>query len=368
MPGPSLWSDYAFLYLPQLKYLASGLLLYRDFAYSYTPMFLYSMLPFYELGGGYAAWIPIVVADALTAPVVYLIVRRFSTEKVALIAGLGYAFSPVALANEGYLWMSSQPMTLFLLLSILLLKKDRQVLSAFVLAIAVLFKQEAVLVLPVYLIFWDLKSRKSLPTAAGVFVLTVLAGLSPFLIQAPKAVLNHIFYWLPFSIGKSEPALAPTPYIGSLAQTCVSATVPSYHIGAICGNLVNFPALSWYAQIGTVNAVAGFVAPFLLLLFAVGLIAIRHSPTFFQMACAYACIAGFFVFGTLVHGVFGYYFIPVYALILSCVTNGRSLLVALVALTLALFAPEGPFQYIIPVTCIFTLAMIQDSSRRNLEP
>ena len=55
------------------------------------------------------------MADALTAPVIYLIVRKFSTEKVAFIAGLGYAFSPLAIVNEGYIWMNPQPMTLCLL-------------------------------------------------------------------------------------------------------------------------------------------------------------------------------------------------------------------------------------------------------------
>lgn len=344
------------------------MLLYRDFAYSYTPLFLYSMLPFYELAGGYAAWIPIVLADAFTAPVVYLIVRRFSAERIALFAGLAYAFSPVALVNEGYLWLSSQPMTLFMLLSILLLISERPVLSAAALGVAVLFKQEALFVLPVCLIFMAVKYRRSLLKAGSAFVLIVIGGLSPFLILAPKAVLNHIAYWLPFNPGKSEPAVVLPPSGSSIPQNCSTTLFPSLHLGAICGNIVDFPSLSWYAGIGRVNAVAGFVAPFLLVLFAVGLVAVRRSPNILEMASAYSLIAGFFVFSHLVHGVFGYYFIPVYALILASATSSRSLAVAFVSVVLATLSPEGPFQYIIPITCIFAMAVLQDSSHQGVVP
>ncbi len=369
LPGPSLWSDYAFLYLPQLKLLASGALLYRDFAYSYTPLFLYSMLPFYELGGGYAAWIPIVAADVLTAPVIYLIVRKFSTEKVALVAGLGYAFSPVALVNEGYLWLSSQPMTLFILLSILLLRKDRPVLSALALAVAILFKQEALFVLPPILAYIVLKHRASLVKAASAFALTILAVLSPFLVLAPNDLLSHLAYSLLFGPGKSAPATpstvvpaAPT----SLVDACKTAQFPNLHFGAICGNIVSFPALAWYTNIGQLNAVAGFVVPFLLALLAVVLLVVRRAPNILEMASAYSCIVGLLLFSALVHGVFGYYFIPVYALLLASATNRRALLVGLIAVTLGAFSPEGALQYVIPISCLFAFVVIQDSASRAL--
>ena len=138
--GPILWSDFFDYYLPALKYMSQGFLPYRDFPYAYLPFFLYSMYPFYHLGGDYAAAIPIIASDALTAPLVYLIAKKVANDRVALVAGLAYALSPLALVNEGYLWLSSQPMTFFIILSIYLLKEKRPLLSIISLATAILFK------------------------------------------------------------------------------------------------------------------------------------------------------------------------------------------------------------------------------------
>src|SRR5579862_4907124 len=86
-PGLELYRDFYEYYVVQLHDLSLGLLPYRDFAYSYPPLFLYTLYPLYSLGGQYLASIPIWIADAATAPVVYLIVRRFSNSKISLIAG-----------------------------------------------------------------------------------------------------------------------------------------------------------------------------------------------------------------------------------------------------------------------------------------
>lgn len=363
LPGPSLWSDFT-VYLTQLKYLSEGFLPYRDFAYAYPPLFLYSMLPFYNLAGGYAASIPIVLADALTAPVVFLIVRKFSTERVALAAGMAYALSPVSLINEGYIWLSPQPMTLFLLLSVYLLQDRKPVLSSLALAIAVMFKQEAAFVVPAFLVFMVINYRASVAKAAGVFTVTVVGVLSPFLVEAPRALLNHTAYWLPFSPGPSEPsrmAVTVTSQANPIIQTCANTAVPYLYTGSICGDIVNFQAWSQYLYISKIDSIAAFIAPLLFVVFGVGLIAVRRSPVILQMVSAYSCIGGFFLFATLVHGVLAYYFVPVYALILACSTDARSLGIGVIAAILSAIAPEGPFQFIIPTTALFVIAMIQDS-------
>ena len=377
LPGPTIWNDFTGLYVPDLKYLAAGFMLYRDIDTQSPPLFLYSSLPFYDLGGGNAAWIPIAMADAFTAPVIYQIVRRFSIEKVALIAGLGYAFSPLAIVNEGYMWMNPQPMTLFLLLSILLLKESRPVLAAVTVGVALLFNQEALFVLPIFLVFIIVKSRISLPRAGGAFLLTVFGVMSPFLVQAPKAVLNHLAFWLPFGgVGPSEPSLLPIAEnpvaVTQISQTyppppCGSALVPNFYTGTVCGNGSNFYAYLQNAQLEKIDHVASFLVPFLIVLFAAALVTVRRSPNILEMACAFSCIGGLFVFSVLVHPVFGYYFVPVYALIFASTTNGRSLLVGLTAVTLSFFAPEGAFQFIIPVTCLFVITLIQESSLRDLQ-
>jgi hypothetical protein len=362
-----LWDDFDGLYLVQLQHLAQGYLLYRDIDYNSPPLFLYSMLPFYELGGSKAAMVPIVLADALTAPVIYLIVRKVASEKVALVAGLGYAFSPVALVNEGYLWLTSQPTTLFILLSILLLKKDRPVLCAGALAIAALFNLEALFVLPVFAISM-IKSRTSILKPGGLFALTFLGGLSPFVVLAPSATLGHVGF-LNINLGPPEPSRLPIytpPAAVSFAQACTNTVVPHVYTGALCGDIVNLKTYVWFLQLIKIDAVADFVAPLLFVLFAVALVAVRRSPNILEMASAYSIIGGLFIFWALVHTPFAYYFVPVYALILASVTSRGSLIIGLAATTLGYLAGEGPFQLIIPLTCIFAFALLQDQSGRAL--
>lgn len=377
LPGPTIWGDFTGLHVPDLKYLAAGFMLYRDIDTQSPPLFLYSLLPFYDLGGANLAWVPVALSDAITAPVIYLIVRRLSTEKVALMAGLGYALSPVAIVNEGYIWMNTQPMTLFLLLSILLLKEGRVVLSAGTVAVALLFNQEALFVLPIYLAFIAVKSRTSLPRAGGMFVLTIFGVLSPFLVRAPRAVVNHLAFWEPFGgVGPSEPGLLPADQnpvsVTHIAQTyipppCGSTLVPNLFTGTACGNVSNFQVYLQNVQLEKIDHVASFLVPFLIVLFAATLVTVRRSPNILEMACAFSFIGGLWVFSVSVHATWGYYFVPVYALIFASISNGRSLLVGLTAVTLGFFAPEGAFQFIIPVTCLFVLTMIQESSLRNFQ-
>lgn len=349
--------------MAQLKDLSQGYLLYRDIDYNSPPLFLYSMLPFYDLGGTKVSMIPIVLADAFTAPVVYLIVRKFSTEKIATVAGFAYAFSPVALVNEGYLWLNSQPMTLFLLVSVLLLRKGRPVLASGSLAIAVLFNQGAAFVVPVFLIFM-LKSRAPLLKSGGVFALTVLGVMSPFLIEAPNAVVSRLAF---FNIGPLEPGRLPisTPSkLVSIGQSCAYTLVPHVYTGTVCGDVANFQAYVWFLEVSKIDAMATFIAPLLFVLFSAGFIAVRRSPNILELACGYAMIGGLFVFSAVVHTSFAYYFVPVYALVWASVTSSRSLIVAAAATILGYLSGEGPFQLIIPITCIFAFTLIQDASLR----
>ena len=110
----STWNDFYVVYAQWLGYVHKGLIPYRDFyTYKYTPLFLYTLYPFFVAAGVKAAAVPIVVSDAATAVLVYLIAKKFAGTRVAFAAGLLYAFAPFVLYYEGYLWHSSQPMTFF---------------------------------------------------------------------------------------------------------------------------------------------------------------------------------------------------------------------------------------------------------------
>ena len=133
------WNDFYGFSGSTFVSLHQGLLPYLNFGYWYPPLFLYFLYAFYLLGGIHLASVPILAADVATALIVYLLVSTTSTKRVAFIAGLLYALSPVALFIEGYLWLSSQPMTFFLLLALFLLRKDRPLICSFGFIVSVLF-------------------------------------------------------------------------------------------------------------------------------------------------------------------------------------------------------------------------------------
>jgi len=376
----STWDDFYQGYVTWLGYLQHGLLPYRDFyAYKYTPLFLYSLYPFFLAGGAQLAALPIVLSDAATAAVVYLIVNRLVPTKIAFAAGLVYAFSPFVLYYEDYLWLSSQPMTLFILLAVYLFAEKRPSLSFASLAVAVMFKQEALFVLPAYLAIYARGYGRETLKGVVIFVAVLAVVSLPFLVAAPRAYLASINYYQVISFGPPEQSL---PAAAAMTQTltpspnplggCGMTTLPSLFTGTLCGSIVNMQEFAQSLVLGRINQIGFFVAPFLLALSASAALMIRKAPSFLQTMCTYSYLGSAIVFAGLVEPYIGYYFVPVYAMILSSVTDLRTLAVGVGATVLSLTLLEGPFQVILPLASLFLITVLQlralaDKSRTRYE-
>jgi hypothetical protein len=366
--GPTPWADYN-VYVSELHFVAQGYLPYRDFGFSYMPLFLYALLPFYLLLGTYGASLVIVVSDALTAGLVYSITSRRLESRLALVAGLAYALLPFALYNEGYLWLSSQPMTFFAILSLYLLLEGRPYQSFAALAISVLFKQETIVLLPV---FFAWQFRISLVRALRgfvVFVTMVLAASVPFLI----ATADNYLYAISYTLVKLGPltSYAVSAYPTGSASlpsklTCANSVIPGQFTGQVC-SAMNVLSLSWVVTQPVAYRVAasfeGFLAllvPVFVLLLGVSLYSIRRSDNFLQLTSAASAVGILVVFGFLVHGVLAYYFVPVYALALSASTDRTSAGVAIAGSVLSFLVPEGVFQTLLPIGILAALVVIED--------
>ena len=366
--GPTPWADYN-VYVSELHFVAQGYLPYRDFGFNYMPLFLYALLPFYLLFGTYGASLVIVVSDALTAGLVYSITSRRLEPRLALAAGLAYALLPFALYNEGYLWLSSQPMTFFAILSLYLLLEGRPYQSFAALAVSVLFKQETIVLLPVFFA-WQFRTglAKALRSFA-VFVTTVLAASVPFLIATADNYLYAISYTL-VKIGPLAPALVTVFPAGSAnlpsKLTCANSVVPGQFTGQVC-SAMNLLSLSWVVSQPVAYRVAasfeGFLAlfaPAFVLLLGISLYSARRAENILQLVSATSVVCILVVFGPLVHGVLAYYFVPVYALTLCAVNERRSLFIALVGSFVSVLVPEGIFQMLLPITILFAITVIGD--------
>ena len=378
--GPTPWADYN-VYVSELHLVAQGYLPYRDFGFSYMPLFLYALLPFYLLLGTYGASLVIVVSDALTAGVVYSITSRRLESRLALVAGLTYALLPFALYNEGYLWLSSQPMTLFTILSLYLLLERRTYWSFAALAIAVLFKQETIILLAPF-VFWQYKrSLKRALKGIALFAALVFAVSVPFLFLAADNYLAAVSYGL-IRLGPLLPArvsLFPTSG-GSVLHaslTCASTEVASRFTGEVCSG-ANVLSLSWlftqplaYRVATSFASIAALLAPLFFVLICVALYAVRRADNFMQLVSSALLVGLLILFGAIIHAVYAYYFIPAYALILSASTDRTSLAIAIAGSLFPVLIPEGAFQLLFPVVILLALLVVKDrdiSNRGSISP
>jgi hypothetical protein len=350
------FQDFFGYYVKELTLQSQGYLPYRDFPFSYPPLFLYALAPFFKLGADFAA-IPIIVADALCAPLIYAIVRRQAGEILAVIASLVFVVSPFFIVYEGLSWLSEEPMLLFLLLSVYLLIEGRVGLSAASFAVSLLFKQDAIFALPAFcIIFYKLYGFRRLAKGAGILLAVVVIVSLPFLVLTPVGYLyslslGHIFpsYHPSLSLNSNTSTSGLT--LGTFVSTNISFT------NLACSSIVNNPFqvsqlctateangsvfTNWISGVplGTTNALDVItLLLFVPLLPEIVLLAKRRFMTV-AFTVSYGVLLSTMIFlGFL--GTYKYYLLPFYALMLVSVTGGLSLAIAVAAPILTLILPS----------------------------
>jgi hypothetical protein len=374
-PGLELYHDFQGYYVQQLIDLNKGMIPYRDFAYSYPPLFLYSLYPFYLIGGSNAASIPIWLSDAATAPLIYLTAQRFTTQRLSLIAGIAYAVSPFFLIYEGYLWYSSQPMTFFMVLSIYLLFTQRPLLAASTFAICVLFKQELILLLPVFIIWYFKKYPRDILSKSLIVIGTIIFAVSlPFLLITPGHYITSMSYGL---LDKNySPSLYPsTSGVAQLAnsvsfhKSLSCDTISSTWRSLVC-NYGNFTYTDaklippW-----TVIFSAAFMEQISLWLFfpllavtTYNLIRLRRNRVAVNLSASLILTTFLAIFSIEVHQIYRYYLIPAYVFpLISCRSRG-SICVAIAMPLVSLVLPSGSIQLVIPLLDVLGVLLLNQKS------
>lgn len=358
LPGAIAWSDFFTLNGGQLQALSHGLVPYRDFSYAYTPLFLYALYPFYIIGGIEAAVIPILVADSATAVLVYLLARSAASNRIALIAGIAYALSPFVLYQEGYLFLSSQPMVFFLLLSIYFLQNERPLESSLTLGLSILFKQEALFILPVYAVWYITKYKAQVWKGAAILSSVIFVVSMPFLVLAPVQYLIDVSYGVMRPILPSLSSPLQIVAIGSTSrhsviptsQACASllASLPTTGTYVVCGVTYSWATptiLDRLASlIGLIPWVANATSIPVFLMITPALYVSRRRRNILLLSCAYSLIGFLIIFSLTVHGLYSYYFLPVYALLFASATARSSAIIALIISGISILVPDGTIE------------------------
>lgn len=370
-PGLEGIDDFDSLYVSQLAEIARGLIPYRDFAVSYPPLFLYTLFPFYYFGGADWAALPIVVCDAATAVAIYYAAEAISGQKLAVWAGIGYAVSPFAVYYEGYVWFSSQPMTFFAVLGLCFLVRKRPVLSLSSLGVAVLFKQEVVFMLPIFLVAVAFQERRRLAKAFGAFSSVVVGVSAPFLAIAPIDYLTLISYGLlgrwpgtisPGAVGSSSACQTLQELSTETVLSCVSGTSS---VVETVNNYLSPTAVFLNYLSYDLNVVASIVAVPLFLLLGPVLFSLRRHKAEVPILCAYLGIGFCIAFSIIFHPVYRYYYLPVYAALLVGSTSRGVLGVAFGAMVFSMITASGAFQEIVPMLALLVIAPLLDRQARD---
>jgi hypothetical protein len=375
-PMVQTWTDFYSIYGQELVLLNRGLLSYNGF-FTYTPLFLYALLVFYRLGGIAFASAPILLADAATASFVYLNTSRISNHRVAVAAGLCYSLSPFMLIFEGYLWLSNQPMFLLMILAIYLLRNDKPLFASLMFGIAVMFKQEAVFVLPAFVVWYLWKCNKNAWKGFLVFLMTMVAISLPFFLTSPINYLNNISYgvllkFLPVVTTASPSNIASTGKLAadSVMKSGVCSLINSTGIQTLSSCVFGYvtyssgqPGAIWlYGITGGIMTIVQWASQFVVIpIFAlVGFILFlsRKRSNLLELVAAYSTIGSLVVFSLLVHGLLTYYFLPVYGLLFAASKDLKTVTIVALCTLVSLFVTDGPFQAALPLLAISAILPI----------
>jgi hypothetical protein len=372
-PGPNMWGD-AVIYQTDLANILHGLVPYKDFSFNYGPLYLYSMVPFY-LVSPLVSYIPTVFADAATSVVVYLVTKQTTKDTtLAGVAGVAYAAFPFAIINEGYLWMSSQPMTLFMLLAVYFAVKKSPFASMCSLAVAAMFKQEALFIVIPLILFnvrTDLmKSIKGIAASVGLYV----AGVAPFLAVAPLETIYSLMYgrWIDFGSapGYGMPLAPFQQGASAIANICTytTYTLTGAFTGSVCGAIVNTTAFTSPSFLGPLTEFTFLIMPWIIIIASITLLAVRKSPVLLQLSSVFTMLMMLYLFSYLVHSVIAYYFLPVYALMLAAATNKTTTVIGILAAILVSFTPEGELQLLVPTIAILAITIAESMRLEKVSP
>lgn len=193
-PVSGAWEDYTYAYTPTVQAFRSGYLPYKDFFHAYPPLFLYVLTMLSLLPPFWSMALPLVVSDALTVIPVYLLGKRFLSERNAVIASLLFALAPINLFYVDYMWLNPPLTTFFLTASVYLLLKNQLNLSAITLAVSIGFKQTSLLALPIISFYLAKKMSRGEVLRYLLIVLSLCFAFSlPHLFLEPKRYLFSIF-------------------------------------------------------------------------------------------------------------------------------------------------------------------------------
>jgi len=236
-------------------------MLYKDFHNAYPPLWMYTLAVAVKINPSYwSAAVPLLLFDALTAPLTYLIARRLVDETWSTIIGLMTALAPAALWYNSLLWLNPPPSTFFLLLSTYFLLSKRVKLSATSFALATLYKQTVLAALPVMLISVYRWSSKR----GFIWFIVIFAALVSLVSMPYLALFPSLYLW---ALG--FPGLpTPPPYVPEDLTLWEYNIVKPTNLGTVFG-VFGAPWLAIFLRQNLIYIISAAFAAFTLIFYRI---------------------------------------------------------------------------------------------------
>jgi Gpi18-like mannosyltransferase len=109
---------------------------------------------------------PAMIADILTAFLIFLIVRRYGSFRMAFLSMISYSFNPAIIYDSAIWGQVDSVYTLFFMLTLMLFVSNKPMLSGVSLALAILTKPQSLVLMPLFALY--IIRKHSLFTSAKV--------------------------------------------------------------------------------------------------------------------------------------------------------------------------------------------------------
>ena len=123
--------------------------------------------------------IPAMIADIATALLIFLIVRKYGSFRLAFLSMISYAFNPAIIYNSAIWGQVDSVYTLFFMLALMLFVSDKPMLSGISLAMAILTKPQSLVLVPLFVLvmikkYSSFTFAKVMTASCAAFVIVAL--------------------------------------------------------------------------------------------------------------------------------------------------------------------------------------------------
>lgn len=216
---------------------------YCSSVYNYPPLYAYLQL----IGIAVIGWNPLgykfmsIFFDTALSILIYIILKNLGVnEKQSIIAQALWCFNPLAVIASSWYGLFDSIPTLFALLSILLITKQRFITSALTLSLGIATKVFPALFLPINIFTLSMKSRGRKKLTVQYLIAVFLAVAFIEFLASFRCLSNAIEYQFLFHLERTDKGLSLVPWYPYSSLLSLAIAMMSSLVLLLCARPATF--------------------------------------------------------------------------------------------------------------------------------